>query len=227
MGNGTETTYDYDEKRLHLSTMSLTSNGVKMMENVYKYNNVDNILGISNATAPTGEIGGSYNHSYQYDKKLPGIDPADRNRTFSNDATSLTQKGLPDRRYKPRTAIYNYMGNVPTASGKTFAYGALVLDATIMGLQTAQSCMMLYDLDALSNQRNSLIKAFNTVKEHVSNGGILPSEYNNSDGYGKLVDYVFQDSSSDDTIQQIGNQMLKKVGRYDKETKKYNPFIEK
>ena len=54
MGNGTETKYDYDEKRLHLNTMSLTSNGVKMMENVYKYDNVDNILGISNAAAPTG-----------------------------------------------------------------------------------------------------------------------------------------------------------------------------
>jgi RHS repeat-associated protein len=68
MGNGTETTYNYDEKRLHLNTMSLTSNGVKMMENVYKYDNVDNILGISNAAAPTGEIGGTYSHSYQYDE---------------------------------------------------------------------------------------------------------------------------------------------------------------
>ena len=163
---------------------------------------------------------------YQYDKKLPGIDPADRNRTFSNDATPLTQKGLPDRRYKPRTATYNYMGNVPTASGKTFAYGALVLDATIMVLQTAQSCMMLYDLDALSNQRNSLIKAFNIVKEYVSNGGILPSEYNNSDGYGKLVDYVFQGSSSDDIIMQIGNQILMDKGRYDEKNGKYKFYIE-
>ena len=68
MGNGTETKYDYDEKRLHLNTMSLTSNGVKMMENVYKYDNVDNILGISNAAAPNGEIGGTYSHSYQYDE---------------------------------------------------------------------------------------------------------------------------------------------------------------
>ena len=48
--------------------MNLTSNGVKMMENVYKYDNVDNILGISNAAAPTGEIGGTYSHSYQYDE---------------------------------------------------------------------------------------------------------------------------------------------------------------
>ncbi len=55
MGNGAETKYDYDEKRLHLNQMSLTSNGVRMMENVYKYDNVDNILGISSAAQPNGE----------------------------------------------------------------------------------------------------------------------------------------------------------------------------
>ena len=33
MGNGKETNYDYDERRLHLNSMSLTSNGVRMMEN--------------------------------------------------------------------------------------------------------------------------------------------------------------------------------------------------
>ena len=68
MGNGTETTYAYDEKRLHLSTMSLTSNVVQMMENVYKYDNVDNILSISNVAKPQGELGGAYSHSYQYDE---------------------------------------------------------------------------------------------------------------------------------------------------------------
>lgn len=68
MGDGTETRYDYDEKRLHLNQMSLTSNGVKMMENVYQYDAVDNILGISNAAQPNGEIGGTFSHSYQYDE---------------------------------------------------------------------------------------------------------------------------------------------------------------
>ena len=68
MGNGTETICDYDKKCLHLNSMNLTSNGVKMMENVYKYDNVDNILGISNSAAPSGEIGGTYSHSYQYDE---------------------------------------------------------------------------------------------------------------------------------------------------------------
>ena len=176
---------------------------------------------------------------YQYDKKLPGIDPADRNRTFSNDATPLTQKGLPDRRYKPRMATYSYMGNVPTASGKAFAVGSLAIDVTIMGLQSAQSYMMLSDLDALNTQKNSLTDAFFSVKQYVSSGGILPPEYNNSDGYGKLIDYVFQGSSGlnltqnlngqyyiDNTIQQIGNQILKSNGRYDKKNDKYKFFIE-
>ncbi len=163
---------------------------------------------------------------YQYDKKLPGIDPADRNRTFSNDATPLTQKGLPDRRYKPRTSTYSYMGNVPTASGKAFAVGSLAIDVAIMGLQSAQSYMMLSDLDALNKQHNSLTDAFKSVQRYVSNGGVLPPEYNNSDGYGKLVDYVFQGSSSDDIIMQIGNQILMDNGRYDKKNDKYKFFIE-
>lgn len=69
LGNGTETKYDYDEKRLHMNTMSLMGDGVKMMENVYRYDNVDNILGISNSVVPGGEIGGTYSHSYQYDEQ--------------------------------------------------------------------------------------------------------------------------------------------------------------
>jgi len=141
--------------------------------------------------------------TYQYDKKLPGIEAADRNRTFTNevDVTPLTKKGVPDKRYKPRTATYtySYMGNAPVR-GKAFAYGTLVLDAAIEGLQTATSCMMLYDLNTLNDQKNRLLDAINSVQQYLANGGVLPSEYNNSDGYGKLVDYVFQGTSGDDTI---------------------------
>ncbi|MDY4520825.1 MAG: RHS repeat-associated core domain-containing protein [Bacteroidales bacterium] len=68
MGNGTETTYAYDDKRLHLNSMSLASKGIKMMENVYKYDSVDNILSISNAAKPQGELGGTFSHSYVYDE---------------------------------------------------------------------------------------------------------------------------------------------------------------
>ena len=70
-------------------------------------------------------------------------------------------------------------------------------------------------------------------------GGVLPFEYDNLDGYGKLVDYVYQGSSGlnlnqdlngqyyiDDTIQQIGNQILKDNGRYNKKSDKYSFYIE-
>lgn len=60
----------------------------------------------------------------------------------------------------------------------------------------------------------------------TENGGVLPPEYNNSDGYGKLVDYVFQGSSSDDIIMQIGNQILMDNGRYDEKNGKYKFYIE-
>ena len=53
-GNGTETNYDYDERQLHQNAISLTSNGVRMMDNVFTYDNVDNILGISNAVSRDG-----------------------------------------------------------------------------------------------------------------------------------------------------------------------------
>ncbi len=68
MGNGTETTYAYDDKRLHLNSMSLACNGMKIMENVYKYDSVDNILSISNAAKPQSELGGTFSHSYVYDE---------------------------------------------------------------------------------------------------------------------------------------------------------------
>lgn len=68
MGNGTETTYAYDDKRQHLNSMSLACNGMKIMENVYKYDSVDNILSISNAAKPQSELGGTFSHSYVYDE---------------------------------------------------------------------------------------------------------------------------------------------------------------
>ena len=127
MGNGTETKYDYDEKRLHLNTMSLTSNGVKMMENVYKYDNVDNILGISNAAAPTGEIGGTYSHTYAYDEL---------NRLISASGTAkdknyelLMRYDLMSNPLQKDSVSYeyntpNHPNAVSSAGGKLFSYDA-------------------------------------------------------------------------------------------------------
>ena len=74
LGNGTETTYNYDDARQRLQEMSLTSGGSDIMRNKYQYDAVDNILGISNTANPQSlfenkaKLGGSHIHSYQYDE---------------------------------------------------------------------------------------------------------------------------------------------------------------
>ena len=43
----------YDKQRECLQVMNLTADGQTVMENKYRYNAVDNILGITNAANPT------------------------------------------------------------------------------------------------------------------------------------------------------------------------------
>lgn len=127
MGNGTETTYNYDEKRLHLNTMSLTSNGVKMMENVYKYDNVDNILGISNAAAPSGEIGGTYSHTYAYDElnRLISASGTAKDQTYEQ----LMRYDVMSNPLQKDSVSYeyntpNHPNAVSSAGNKLFSYDA-------------------------------------------------------------------------------------------------------
>ncbi len=75
LGNGTETTYTYDKQRERLQAMNLTADGQTVMENRYRYDAVDNILGITNAANPTSltklnraKLGGKSSHTYEYDE---------------------------------------------------------------------------------------------------------------------------------------------------------------
>ena len=75
LGNGTETTYTYDNQRERLQVMNLTADGQTVMENRYRYDAVDNILGITNAANPTSltklnkaKLGGRSSHTYEYDE---------------------------------------------------------------------------------------------------------------------------------------------------------------
>ena len=52
LGNDTETTYTYDKQRERLQVMKLTADGQTVMVNRYRYDAVDNILGITNAANP-------------------------------------------------------------------------------------------------------------------------------------------------------------------------------
>ena len=52
MGNGTESTYAYYRQCERLQDMLLTAEGGDVIKTQYKYNSVDNILGISNVITP-------------------------------------------------------------------------------------------------------------------------------------------------------------------------------
>ena len=67
LGNGTETTYTYDKQRERLQVMKLTADSQTVMGNRYRYDTVDNILGITNVANPTSltklnkaKLGGVY-----------------------------------------------------------------------------------------------------------------------------------------------------------------------
>ena len=73
LGNGTETTYTYDRQRERLQEMNLTAAGAAVMTNKYRYDAVDNILGITNAIDPAkaggkSQLGGAFSHTYVYDE---------------------------------------------------------------------------------------------------------------------------------------------------------------
>ena len=72
LGNGTETTYTYDRQRERLQEMNLVAAGAAVMTNKYRYDAVDNILGITNAIDPAkaggkSQLGGAFSHTYAYD----------------------------------------------------------------------------------------------------------------------------------------------------------------
>ena len=73
LGNGTETTYTYDRQRERLQEMNLAAAGAAVMTNKYRYDAVDNILGITNAIDPAkaggkSQLGGAFSHTYAYDE---------------------------------------------------------------------------------------------------------------------------------------------------------------
>ncbi len=69
-GNGTETFYNYEPDRRRLKTMvAETATDRKMMDNVYTYDKVNNILRLqNNAEIPTSNLmGGQTDYNYTYD----------------------------------------------------------------------------------------------------------------------------------------------------------------
>lgn len=68
-GNGTETTYAFDDQRRRLKLLqATTANGNPMLNNSYSYDAVSNITGIINNSPPQkGKLGGRASQKYSYD----------------------------------------------------------------------------------------------------------------------------------------------------------------
>ena len=69
-GNGAETSYTYDDQRRRLSNLKVKSPASKaeIMNNIYTYDKVDNVLNVNNDIIPqTGILGGGMKHTYEYD----------------------------------------------------------------------------------------------------------------------------------------------------------------
>ena len=123
LGNGTETTYTYDKQRERLQVMNLTADGQTVMENKYRYDAVDNILGITNAANPTSltklnraKLGGRSSHTYEYDELNRLIHASGKAKRASYDMVMSF-----GRMSEPLTKVQK-VDSTTTAKSYNFAY---------------------------------------------------------------------------------------------------------
>ena len=123
LGNGTETTYTYDKQRERLQVMNLTVDGQTVMENRYRYDAVDNILGITNAANPTSltklnkaKLGGRSSHTYEYDELNRLIHASGKAKRASYDMVMSF-----GRMSEPLTKVQK-VDSTTTAKSYNFAY---------------------------------------------------------------------------------------------------------
>ena len=123
LGNSTETTYTYDKQRERLQVMNLTADGQTVMENKYRYDAVDNILGITNAANPTSltklnkaKLGGRSSHTYEYDELNRLIHASGKAKRASYDMVMSF-----GRMSEPLTKVQK-VDSTTTAKSYNFAY---------------------------------------------------------------------------------------------------------
>ena len=123
LGNGTEATYTYDKQRERLQAINLTADGQTVMENRYRYDAVDNILGITNAANPTSltklnkaKLGGRSSHTYEYDELNRLIHASGKAKRASYDMVMSF-----GRMSEPLTKVQK-VDSTTTAKSYNFAY---------------------------------------------------------------------------------------------------------
>jgi RHS repeat-associated protein len=122
-GNGAVTNYNYEPERQRLAEMTVTSNNQGLMHNTYTYDVLDNILGITNNTEVTGDIGGSFSHVYAYDDlnrltQASGIFKG--NQDTSDYSLDMQYDGMGNIMHKSQT--HNKNGEKQTATTYDFGY---------------------------------------------------------------------------------------------------------
>ena len=67
--NGAETFYTYEPARRRLQNLTVNAGGKSIMDNVYAYDAVSNVLSVANKAAlpESGKAGGQMAHAYTYD----------------------------------------------------------------------------------------------------------------------------------------------------------------
>ena len=122
LDNGTETTYAYDKQRERLQVMNLTADGQTMMENRYRYDAVDNILGITNAANATSL-------TFLGDKRIASrIGTGLFNNVYGRNGSYVTagQQDYAERMnqiQKQKEAYYKQQGIAPGVPTMKGAYG--------------------------------------------------------------------------------------------------------
>ena len=123
LGNDTETTYTYDKQHERLQVMNLTADSQTVMEDRYRYDAVDNILGITNAANPTSltklnkaKLGGRSSHTYEYDELNRLIHASGKAKSASYDMVMSF-----GRMSEPLTKVQK-VDSTTTAKSYNFAY---------------------------------------------------------------------------------------------------------
>jgi RHS repeat-associated protein len=122
-GNGTISTHSFEPKRQRLVQMSVTSAGKPVIENTYKYDAMNNILGITNNATATGDIGGSVSQIYSYDE-LYHLTSSSGRFTGKNDTSrySLAMQYDIMGKILQKTQTHNKNGSEQTGTTYDFMY---------------------------------------------------------------------------------------------------------
>lgn len=122
-GNGSVTKYTFAPENQRLTQMEVLSNNKALLSNKYTYDNLNNILDITNSIKPDGNIGGAVSQAYTYDD-LNRITHASGTFTGKSDSStydlSMQYDILGNILQKKQTHIQN--GETQTATSYDFKY---------------------------------------------------------------------------------------------------------